>query len=331
MSDSRSSWVDYAKCIGVILVVYGHCVRGIIKAGLVEDDSIFVYLDSIIYSFHMPLFFFLSGLFFEGSLKRNGSKKFMLSKVDTLVYPYFLWSIFQGGVEIYLSALTNGNKTIDNLLGIWVEPIAQFWFLYCLFFSFLFLWAARSISFGRGFLLIVSAILYLSIENYSAPSVIEYFSYHFVFFVLGVVCYKQALSLKTSFSKLLIVVTLFMVLQVGAHNLGFIYTDKGWGSAVLAAIGILMTVLVSKELAKANIEVIGVLGKASMCIYLMHILATSGVRIILHKSFGVDAVWIHVVVGILAGVMLPYLAFYIIQKYNIKYVISAPLSRKFLS
>ena len=110
MSDNRYQWVDYAKGIGIILVVYGHCIRGIVKAGLVEDDSVFTLLDSMIYSFHMPLFFFLSGLFFEGSLQRNGSERFVFSKLDTLIYPYVLWSFLQGGIEVALSSLTNGNK-----------------------------------------------------------------------------------------------------------------------------------------------------------------------------------------------------------------------------
>ena len=52
----RNVWVDYAKAIGIILVVYGHVARGVFNAGLPMDEARFVLVDSIIYSFHMPLF-----------------------------------------------------------------------------------------------------------------------------------------------------------------------------------------------------------------------------------------------------------------------------------
>ncbi len=50
----RNVWVDYAKAIGIILVVYGHVARGVFNAGLPMDEGEFVLVDSIIYSFHMP-------------------------------------------------------------------------------------------------------------------------------------------------------------------------------------------------------------------------------------------------------------------------------------
>jgi len=50
------SWVEYAKGIGIILVVYGHVARGVFNAGMSWDVELFKLIDSIIYSFHMPLF-----------------------------------------------------------------------------------------------------------------------------------------------------------------------------------------------------------------------------------------------------------------------------------
>jgi len=55
---SRLSWVDVAKGIGIILVVYGHIARGLVSAHLMPDDAVFRMVDSAIYSFHMPLFSF---------------------------------------------------------------------------------------------------------------------------------------------------------------------------------------------------------------------------------------------------------------------------------
>ncbi|MCP6134099.1 acyltransferase family protein, partial [Klebsiella pneumoniae] len=73
----RYAWVDNAKAIGIILVVMGHVNRGLHSSGIYISERLFTLLDSIIYTFHMPLFFFLSGLFFVSSIEKNGKKKFL--------------------------------------------------------------------------------------------------------------------------------------------------------------------------------------------------------------------------------------------------------------
>ena len=133
---NRSIWVDYAKAIGIILVVYGHVIRGIFKAGLPIDTDFYRLSDSIVYSFHMPLFFALSGLFFYKSLSKRGVAGLIGSKIDTVIYPYLIWSIIQGVIEASLSSYTNGNVTYREVFSLLWQPRAQFWFLYALFIIF---------------------------------------------------------------------------------------------------------------------------------------------------------------------------------------------------
>lgn len=133
MSTERNAIFDYAKGIGIILVVYGHVVRGLMNAGLPMDKALHGLVDSIIYSFHMPLFFFLSGLFLLGSLAKRGWGGLVLSKVDTIFYPYIVWSLIQGLIEVALSGSTNGNVTLEQVFSLLWQPRAQFWFLYTLF------------------------------------------------------------------------------------------------------------------------------------------------------------------------------------------------------
>jgi fucose 4-O-acetylase-like acetyltransferase len=56
--ESRINWVDYAKAIGILLVVYGHVARGIKNSGIKIPTDLYEVADSVIYSFHMPLFLF---------------------------------------------------------------------------------------------------------------------------------------------------------------------------------------------------------------------------------------------------------------------------------
>jgi fucose 4-O-acetylase-like acetyltransferase len=127
----RDAWVDYAKAIGILLVVYGHVARGLHNAGIHMDEASYTRVDSIVYSFHMPLFFFLSGLFFFRSLNRRGPAVLAANKLDTILYPYILWSLIQGLTEVGLARYTTGSATLSEVLALW-NPRVQFWFLYAL-------------------------------------------------------------------------------------------------------------------------------------------------------------------------------------------------------
>ncbi|WP_142910595.1 acyltransferase family protein, partial [Klebsiella pneumoniae] len=96
---NRNEWVDYAKGFGIVLVVYGHISRGLYNSGIISDTKWFHFIDSLIYSFHMPLFFFLSRLFLMKSLQVRGLPYFIFNKVDTILYPYLIWSVIQGLTE----------------------------------------------------------------------------------------------------------------------------------------------------------------------------------------------------------------------------------------
>ena len=73
----RDRSIDIAKGIGIFLMVMGHTTSN--KIAL-----------QWIYSFHMPLFFFLSGIFHS---QGKDYKEFLEKKVKSLLVPYFFFSI----------------------------------------------------------------------------------------------------------------------------------------------------------------------------------------------------------------------------------------------
>lgn len=72
----RVLWIDMAKGYGIIFVIVGHL--GI------------PYIADYIYAFHMPLFFFLSGIVY--SVKDNLAI-FLKSKIRRIVVPYICLGI----------------------------------------------------------------------------------------------------------------------------------------------------------------------------------------------------------------------------------------------
>jgi fucose 4-O-acetylase-like acetyltransferase len=76
MSKERLAYIDIARGIGILLVVLAHNNL----AGYAP------FLHHLIYSFHMPLFFFLSGLFFKPEMP---FWSVLARRLDTLVKPFF--------------------------------------------------------------------------------------------------------------------------------------------------------------------------------------------------------------------------------------------------
>lgn len=78
----RLRYLDIAKGIGIICVIIGHTV---------EHGS---FLFNVIFSFHMPLFFIVSGILF----RKNEKSQFVKKKFRSLIVPYavtvFIFSPF---------------------------------------------------------------------------------------------------------------------------------------------------------------------------------------------------------------------------------------------
>ena len=97
----RINWIDICKAIGIIIVVLGH-------VGIPKN------IDIWLHSFHMPLFFILSGLCFN-EIKHKKILKFLKNRFKSLIIPYVFFSIFLylcwGGIMY----LYDGSK-VFNLL-----------------------------------------------------------------------------------------------------------------------------------------------------------------------------------------------------------------------
>lgn len=328
--DVRTEWVDYAKAIGIILVVYGHVARGVKESGFHLSESLFTLVDSIIYSFHMPLFFFLSGLFFYQSFLKRGLLNLTFNKIDTIVYPYIVWTLIQGGISVFLSNYTNSNTSFQEVLSFW-QPFAQFWFLYTLFMLFVLcgliykVWPKRfSI-----LLLLFCALLYIERSFLPNISALFYVAASLVFFVFGIVFFHyKCFEFLRARSILLATAVLFIVSQYWFHiYLGKTFTEKGAESLFVAFSSIFFVSCLSIHLSEKPSKVIVFIGTSSMAIYVMHILAGSGARVLLSKVFGITSTSLHLGAGVAAGVLLPLLAVKIIEKWGIPYVFSAPISK----
>ena len=311
----RLPWVDYAKGIGIILVVYGHVARGLVNAGLVANPSFLRWLDGVIYGFHMPLFFLLAGLFFFESIEKRGAWRYVGGKLNTLVYPYMLWSLLQGGVEVLLSAYTNSRTTWSEVLALLWAPRAQFWFLYALFFcsvcaALLWVWVRWSRQ-GRAVVLVGAGLLSLSLSPWmSGMAATRYVAGYFGFFALGVLWSVVVRDGAGILRWLGLAVGLMVALQ-WARDAGLL-TDGLWVVWLAAVAGSAAVMLMAEWLEERarqwgghGLRLLQQLGEYSLPIYLMHVLAGSGVRIALQFGLDVQSLALHLLAGCLVGLLAP--------------------------
>lgn len=329
-ADERADWVDYAKAIGIILVVYGHVARGLINSGIGLEFESYKIVDSIVYSFHMPLFFFLSGLHFFRSLDRRSGTGLILNKVDTVFYPYVLWSLLQGGVEVFLSSYTNGKVSVSEVLVLLWSPRAQFWFLYALFLIFIFATVFFSVMRRQVVLGVLLALtMYFSLSFFNAPLLVAFVFNNFVFFVAGV-AFSAYISpgWLASLPSVVLLMAGFIGFQWFFHFHPLMsYENRGGHALILAMISILAVVTLSRWLATKGLKLIVSIGMASMAIYLLHILVGSGVRIVLGRVLDIKGFVPHLLLGVAAAIVIPMLFLHIVQRFRIPFVFSAPISK----
>ena len=82
-SKRRLDWADVAKGIGIILVIAGHSIR--------DGGALFEIIFKLIYAFHMPLFFSISGFFFSRLNFEKAIGKFVKKNHNAVkAFPYVL-------------------------------------------------------------------------------------------------------------------------------------------------------------------------------------------------------------------------------------------------
>ena len=112
MAKQRDILFDFVKGVLIFLVVWGHVIRG--------RESIVYH---VIYSFHMPLFVFVSGYFAVHTLRKSvmdvGKKV-----LNRLIVPALIWS----GVALLIHLLRGYERGLGSMV---MDSLRDVWFLYC--------------------------------------------------------------------------------------------------------------------------------------------------------------------------------------------------------
>lgn len=308
---TRLDAIDSAKGIGILLVVFGHAWRGAQGAGLLPDVAMFKAVDFAVYAFHMPLFFFLSGLLFLETLQKYGTKPLLQGRLSRLLWPMVLWSWIFFGLKLAAGQSANNPVAFQDFPIVPLPPYEHLWFLWALFIcqTLLILMYAqvtdRVSANGWRWGAAGVALFWAALNPYiPVPSLIwgPMFE-HFPYFLAGIAAGGLAAYRMPSLAGVL----------CAAGFAGLIWAVQGEKASVLHSLALVLLAWGAwlcldrgdgTQTAGTALRALQMLGQASMVIYLTHTVFSAGLRIVLLK-LGVNDVTVIVSATLAIGVIAP--------------------------
>lgn len=129
VGSQRIEYIDLAK---------GFCIIFVVMAHISNNYNIDFWLNDKITAFRMPLYYFLSGVFFKSY---NGFKNFLKKKTNKLLIPFLFFYLTTSCLLPYLLDIVKGNNStsyssfMDLLTSVYYESFSNsaIWFLLSLF------------------------------------------------------------------------------------------------------------------------------------------------------------------------------------------------------
>ncbi|MBQ0021937.1 MAG: acyltransferase family protein, partial [Prevotellaceae bacterium] len=335
----RIFWIDYAKGIAITLMIFGHIP-------IAEEVW-----NNYVYSFHMPVFFFLSGIF-ANNIKMN-FREFILKNTYQLLIPYAILYIITIPVGLFTISIhpelfgypTLIDKLWKPLIGLLSgeylnhTSISLFtngalWFLIALFWVRLFAYLMRKLK--KWIQLLVSLcvsclVVWVTRECFSVNLFWSIDSAFFAlpFYIVGNIfvnsVFWEKISSWSTLTKLIISFLLFFVLWYSSLYNGPIsvcgvksgqciilaYMNGCCGSVALS----LLCLGLPSKLNLANT------GKMSMLILAFHGAILYLIRFVALKTIGVPLddynVWIAILLSILVVCLLTPISLFIAKHFPI--------------
>ena len=78
--NKRIGYIDYIRAFAIVLMIVGHIIQ--------EDARLLMPIHEIIYSFHIPLFFFISGYVFSDNNLKLSTKEYIKKNIKQIMFPY---------------------------------------------------------------------------------------------------------------------------------------------------------------------------------------------------------------------------------------------------
>jgi fucose 4-O-acetylase-like acetyltransferase len=329
LSTSRLAWIDYTRGICIILVCYRHCFDGLKEAHLpVADFPLLQILNVCFYSFRMPLFFIISGLFVSRSLLKKGLQDYTWSRFAVVFYPLVIWGSLQITLQLLLKNYVNGKPVPFDYVNLIIYPRnptnnQQFWYLNALFFvgafyaffKIVFRFTLRhQLILGLVLYTVAGFLGYKGLSFYIFPDIFHFYIYFCIGDIISSFIFKKETTavilsprwLLASAVFCIAMQTIFTSVNMRHADDNYINVNMTYLFLPISLSGCALMIQIAQLLQKKDIfKWLRVVGYHSLYIYLMHLMLIAAVRIALVRVLHITYIPLIMFIAISMGVIVP--------------------------
>ncbi len=321
--------IAYAQAIAVLSFAYATIRTASYTRGLTDTSYNFHIFDSVLYSFTIPLLFFIVGATYTTLKHKYNNETLASFIIDKLFYTFLLWTIIQGLLEVIFSGYTNSSVfVIDIYYSIIDEPDSHFKLLIALIINII----AASILLKKTspikllFLLTLSTFAFFMQGSLTELYPFKYIANYFVYFLLG---YTFTLYVRniTAFLGIIFYISapIFLMSQYIIH---ISYQQDTFGLRLfnlpVAIIGIAFIIGLCYKIKENNFKVLIAIRNASFVIFLTHAIFGNGTREILFNSLSIKNTILHIFVDYITAIAFALIAYNITKNNFLRCLFTAP-------
>jgi fucose 4-O-acetylase-like acetyltransferase len=334
-ASERSLAVDVARGLAIVGVVFNHSVDGLIGAGTLSSSSAIAAVNDALYIFRMPALIVLVGLFIPRGVAKAGWRSYVARRATLLLYLYLVWQLVQGLAELLTEGVRNGDTSVWDIVTFWF-PLAHLWFLPFLAVATAVVVALRPWCPGRGRPFSIALLVVVTVSAWGWDlDVAGLRGIALVgFLALGALVGLERARRWLSASPWLHVATLtaatlaFLAALLAGPEPATVAGGGDFLVRLASVAGALSGVvaLMSASALLARVPLIGrglaAIGRVTLPIYLAHVIAVAGMRVVL-MALGMDgATMLFVLVPL--GVLLPWLLSIVAQRTPLRWLFEYP-------
>ena len=302
MKAPRETWLDSLKGFAILLVILGHVLSGYMDAHTFSGAyASFYHVRTWIYSFHMPLFFLVSGFTFTLAYTREGELKkgSFLRQLVNIFWIYVLFALLQWWVKQIAADWVNQGYTLETLQKMFVEPLGNYWYLYVLFVFYALGALLRFYRLHPMYLLFLGgcAISAAAAGLQDTNLTLYRIAFHGFFFLLGSVLCRHRWVMKnnhlTGVAAIFLASMLFFYIFRYSRN-----WYPNWKFFIAVCTCVVNVALFLRVKFLREFRIFQVCGKYCLELYLLHTFFTAGLRSIL-PLWGITTPWLSVWVNFL--------------------------------
>ena len=300
----KNKSISMLRAMAFLFVLLGHSF----------PDSAYEFISPItrtihdgIYSFHMPLFFTISGYCMTHILIKEqfSIKTEIIKRAKRLLIPYFSYSIIAILPKLLLAPFMYRSFDLSMLWKIFIgnSPSGTLWYLYCLFFVFLIFILLSRIVRNPTIWLLISVVMYIG--NTYLNLHFKFLQYS-IFFVGGIFLFLNWEKISSLFySKFHLVFTIIFYLII------FILAYHEINNEIIflatSILGFFATLIIVLQIKNINIEnKLLIISNNSYGIYLLSPFIQVPIRIFLYKNLNFPYIVCMLLMFIL-GLLIPYI------------------------